>query len=83
MIEEIQKELLGILMPRLQKLGVDLKDVDLDVSLLQQGIVDSINFIEFIEQIESHYDIMIEFEDMEGDDFTSINKLSEIVKNYN
>ena len=75
----IADSLFEILNPKLQKLGVSKGQVDLNDSLMDQGILDSMGFIEFISQIEEKLDIEFDFEEMDAADFTSLNQLVEII----
>ncbi|MCG8306033.1 MAG: acyl carrier protein, partial [Cytophagales bacterium] len=77
--EQIKRELLAMLLPKLKLFKIAVEDVDENMSLIQQGILDSLNFIDFIMQVENKFDIMIEFDEMDATDFTTINQLCEII----
>lgn len=81
MNQNISKRLIALLDNRLQLLGVKSDDVAHDVSLFEQGIVDSISFMELIVSIEDEFGMEIDFSDMEPSEFDTIENLSKIISN--
>lgn len=77
---EIKETLYTILNPKLERLGVSPDNIDLEDSLMNQGVLDSMGFIEFISQIEEKLDVEFDFEEMDASDFTSINQLISIIE---
>lgn len=72
-------QIIEILNPRLDVLGLTESDVDPDQSLLEQGILDSMSFLEFIVELESIFGIELDFSELDPSEFTSINKLQNII----
>lgn len=81
MDQNISKRLITLLENRLQLLGIESTDVAHDVSLFDQGIVDSISFMELIVSIEDEFDIELDFSDLEPSEFDTIENLSKIISN--
>ncbi|QCX38811.1 acyl carrier protein [Aureibaculum algae] len=75
--------LLELLSTRLQLLEIEKGDVDTEQSLFEQGILDSLSFLEFAVEIEGKYDIELDFSELEPTEFNSIEKLSKIIENAN
>ena len=78
-MNSIVDKIFEILKPKLELLNMPVELVELDESLLQQGILDSISFLEFIVTLEQTCNIEIDFEDLDPSEFTSINQLASIV----
>ncbi|TVQ65385.1 MAG: acyl carrier protein [Balneolaceae bacterium] len=79
MDQNISKRIITLLENRLQLLGIESTDVAHDVSLFDQGIVDSISFMELIVSIEDEFEVELDFSDMEPPEFDSIESLSKII----
>lgn len=75
--------LLALLSPRLELLEIEKEAVKTDQSLFEQGILDSLSFLEFVVEIEAKYDIELDFSEMDPTEFNSIDKLSQILQNEN
>ena len=76
-------QLIEILEPRLKELGLTRMDIDRKTSLLEQGILDSISFLEFMMKIESEFNIELDFSELEPSEFTSIDKILKLTNNEN
>ena len=50
------------------------------LDLMKKGIIDSIGLINLISAIEDHFQIMVDFEDMDADDFTVIGPLCRYIE---
>lgn len=81
MDQNISKRIITLLENRLQLLGIESTDVAHDISLFDQGIVDSISFMELIVSIDEEFDVELDFSDMEPSEFDSIENLSKIISN--
>lgn len=81
MNQNITERIMTLLENRLQLLGIERSDVALDVSLFDQGIVDSISFMELIVTIDDEFDIELDFSKMEPSEFDSIENLAKIISN--
>ncbi len=72
-------QMLDLLRPRLDALGLLNDSVDVNTSLLDQGILDSMSFLEFVVDIEQKFGVELDFGDLDPSDFTSIYKLQLII----
>jgi len=81
MNQNITERIMTLLENRLQLLGIERSDVALDVSLFDQGIVDSISFMELVVTIDDEFDIELDFSEMEPSEFDSIENLAKIISN--
>ena len=59
------------------------KEIPLDESLLSSGILDSFGIIEFVEFVESEFDIKIPDEDFSSKNFGSVNNVIKYVISKN
>ena len=66
----VRSFLLSLLEGPLALLGLDPKDAPDDFDLLTRGVVDSLGFIELITAVERHFDIQIDFENLDPEEFT-------------
>lgn len=82
-MSEITEKILDMLEERLQLLGLTRTDVALDKSILDQGILDSISFLELLTQIEQELGLVFDFGEMEPSDFNTLDKLSKIIEDEN
>ena len=71
-------QILKFLKPRLTILGLSLTDVNLNTSLLEQGILDSISFLELIVVLESNFGVELDISELDPSDFTSINSIHKL-----
>lgn len=76
-------DLLELLKDRLELLDVTVEEVDVEQSLFEQGILDSISFLEFMIEVESKFDLELDFSELDPTEFNSIEKLSKIIENGN
>lgn len=76
----IQEKILKELEPRLQELEVAQDEVQLDESLLEQGILDSISFLEFMVQLESVFSVEFDFSELDPTEFTSVKGLTGLIQ---
>ena len=76
-------DLLELLKDRLELLDVTVEEVDIEQSLFEQGILDSISFLEFMIEVESKFDLELDFSELDPTEFNSIEKLSKIIENGN
>lgn len=59
----------------------DRSDIPLDLSLVEEGVVDSYGIIDLIEFLESQFDVAVPDEDITKENFGSINKMTEYIVN--
>ncbi|MED7787522.1 acyl carrier protein [Francisella sp. 19X1-34] len=76
-------KIIDLLQPKLDGLGLSASDIDTKESLLYQGVLDSISFLEFIVDIESTFNVEFDFSDLDPAEFTSIDNLVELIDNGN
>ena len=67
----------GILNLFRQQLNVDVKDLDAD--LISEGLMDSLMLVDLLTFMEQEYQITIDFEDLEIDNFRSIKSIAHFV----
>jgi len=77
----IKTKIIELLNSKLEQLGISESELDLSESLLNQGILDSMSFLEFIVEIESTFLIEFDFSELDPSEFTSIVNLIEQIKN--
>lgn len=79
MSEVSKEEIIDVLIPRLEILGLSKSDVDTDQSLLEQGILDSMSFLEFIVDLETKFGVELDFSNLDPSEFTSVDKLQNVI----
>ena len=78
-----KNKLIELLQPKLEELGLSKSDIDTKESLLHQGILDSMAFLEFTVNIESTFNIEFDFSELDPSEFTSIDNLIKLIENGN
>ena len=78
-----KNKIVELLRPKLEELGLSVNDLDVTESLLNQGILDSMSFLEFIVDIESAFNIELDFSELDPSEFTSIDNLVKLIENGN
>lgn len=81
MENNLKQEVIQLLKPRLDELGVPESDVDMNESLLSQGILDSMSFLEFTVELESKFDVEFDFSESDPSEFTSIENIVKHIQN--
>lgn len=74
-------DILTLLSPRLHQLDLTKEDVDNSTSLLAQGVLDSMSFLEFIVEVESNFNIELDLSDLDPSEFTSLDNLITLLNN--
>lgn len=77
-VEEIKENIKNYIIENCDIKDLDLGDID-DINILEAGIVNSINVVEYLVFLEEEYDIDLIEEDMEFDDVVNLNKLAKLV----
>ncbi len=80
-VQQIKNTLYRLMENRLQRKNKKPGDIDEEKSLLEQGIYDSMAFIEFIADVEEAFEIEIDFENLDAADFTSVNQMIKLIEN--
>jgi len=78
-----KNKLIDLIQPKLKELGLTARDIDTKESLLNQGILDSMSFLEFIVDIESIFNIEFDFSELDPSEFTSIECLAALINDRN
>ena len=60
--------------------SVNLPDIDADIDLFEVGIVNSLFAIQLVTFLENEFDIQITVEDLDLQNFKSVNSMEEFVK---
>ena len=71
-VNEVRSLILSSLQTQLEAVGLTADDVPDDFDLLTRGVVDSLAILELITQIEKHFDIKIDFEDLDPENLMII-----------
>lgn len=83
MRNNLKQEIIQLLKPRLDELGVSESELDYNESLLSQGILDSMSFLEFTMELESNFDVEFDFSESDPSEFTSIENIIKLIENDN
>ena len=78
-----KNKLINLLQPKIEELGLSISDIDTKDSLLNQGILDSMSFLEFTVDIESTFNIEFDFSELDPSEFTSIDSLVALINDRN
>lgn len=78
-----RNKLIELLQPKLEELGLSISEIETKESLLNQGILDSMTFLEFTVGIESTFNIEFDFSELDPSEFTSIDNLVKLIENGN
>jgi len=78
-----KNKIMELLRPKLEELGLSVNDLDVTESLLNQGILDSMSFLEFTLDIESAFNIELDLSELDPSEFTSINNIVKLIENGN
>jgi acyl carrier protein len=78
-----KNKIVELLQPKLEELGMSVHDLDATESLLSQGILDSMSFLEFTVDIESAFNIELDFSELDPSEFTSIDNIVKLIENGN
>lgn len=77
-VEEIKDNIKNYIIENCDIKDFDLGDID-DVNILEAGIMNSLNVVEYLVFLEEEYDIDLIEEGMEFDDVVNLNKLAKLV----
>ena len=69
-VEEIRTYILKYLSESFTAKDLDGVQIDDDFDFLEAGVIDSIGVIEMIAAIEKHFQITVDFEEMDPEEFT-------------
>lgn len=77
--KEIKHAILERLSDKSERLGFRHKVLKSDFDLIRSGMLDSMNFIQFVVEMEEHFSIQIDFEKEDPRTFTTLNGLSDLI----
>jgi acyl carrier protein len=83
MDNKITNKLIELLRSKIENLGLSGVEIDSKESIITQGILDSISFLEYIVDIESAFNIEFDFSELDPSEFTSIDNLVKLIENTN
>ncbi|NJL17407.1 MAG: acyl carrier protein [Nitrospira sp.] len=62
--------------------GLRLEDIRDDFDLLQEGIIDSLGIMELLSDIDSHFDVAVDFEALDTSQLTVIGPLATYIEDF-
>jgi acyl carrier protein len=76
MNKEIKVQVVSLLLPKLERLGIEKKELTAGFDLVRSGFVNSLEFVELVTRLEKHFNIELDFENaLESTDFTTLGGL--------
>jgi len=83
MERDIKHRLIDLLRPKLERFGVEEKELTPGFDLVKSGFVNSLEFVELVTRLEKHFSIELDFEKaLESDDFTTFGGLIHAVEKH-
>lgn len=79
MENNIKNKIIELLKPKLEENEISENDLDTKESLLDQGVLDSMSFLEFTTNVETTFDIELDFSELDPSEFTSIDNLIALI----
>jgi acyl carrier protein len=80
---EIRKELLALIQPRMEMLGIRERELKKSFDLVSSGFVNSMEFVELVSDLEGKCGVEIDFDRVtESNRFTTIGGLVELFMEY-
>lgn len=76
---EVVKYLKNTIQEKAKSMGINSPVEKVDYRITEGGVYDSIGFFGLITDIEAHYNIEIDFSELDPNQFTTIEGLSEII----
>ena len=73
--DDIKNFILEHLKSSFEDNGISIESIQKDFDLMKMGIIDSLGFIQLIGAIEEHFNIEIDFEELDADQLTVIETL--------
>ena len=83
MKNSIVDQLMILLETRLDLLGISKADVNVEQSLFEQGILDSLSFLEYMVEVEEALEVDLDLSELDPTEFNSIVKLCNLIENEN
>ncbi len=73
-----QEKIIEIILEKLEGESLP-ENFDRGKSLLEQGIFDSLSFLEFMVDLESTFDVELDFSELDPSEFTSVENLAKLI----
>jgi len=73
-----QEKIIEIILEKLEGESLP-ENFDSGKSLLEQGIFDSLSFLEFMVDLESTFDVELDFSELDPSEFTSVENLAKLI----
>ncbi len=73
-IDEILKKFIS------EEKGINIDDISNDISLLESGMIDSINMVQILSFIEEQFSIKVEDNELIPENFDTINSIFNLIK---
>jgi len=70
--KEVRVVVLSSLETQLAALGLGPEDIPDDFDLLTKGVIDSLGILELIANVEAHFEITVDFEDLTPENLTIV-----------
>ncbi len=78
-VAKIKNYIIENLKNKLEQFGINQNEIKKDFDFVQSGLLDSMAFVEMIAGMEQHFDIEIDFENIDKDDeFTTLRGINEL-----
>jgi acyl carrier protein len=83
MNKDIKEQVVMLLKPKLERLGINERELTSGFDLVKSGFVNSLEFVEIVTQIEKHFDIEVDFDKaLDSNDFTTFGGLIGTLENF-
>jgi acyl carrier protein len=78
--DEVKGFIASNLADSLKENNITVDELTDDLDLMKKGIIDSIDLINLISAIEDHFQISVDFEDMDAEDLTVVGPLCRYIE---
>lgn len=79
MVETTQEIIIDLLLQKVKGIGLTESDIDMSESLVWQGVMDSLSFLEFTTELEAKFGVEFDFSELDPTEFTSVDSLSQLI----
>ena len=77
--EDVREHVLTALAEPLAQAGIGAGDASDDLDLLDAGLIDSFGILELISEVEQHFGVEIDFEELDPDELTVLGSFAAFV----
>lgn len=74
-----QEIIMERLLEKVKGIGLTKSDIDMSTSLVWQGVLDSLSFLEFTTELEAIFDIEFDFSELDPTEFTAVESLTTLI----